>query len=167
MTEKERLALLRKDKEQEIQAAYEDFKGKASDIIITVRTLLETNISGSKEKLSKLSTSDIQSGSYEDMDFATNENAAHAVGFLLQLGWVADACKYYTDLVNDDDIDEAKSYISSVYDLLPFKNQSAFVSMAKELVELKVLGKEDDAVDKFAIYALCDKEIARSVIELI
>ena len=86
---------------------------------------------------------------------------------MLKHGQLAEACKYYIDLVGDDDIDEAKSYVNSVYDMMVFKDQKAFERMAKNLVEFKCLGKTDEAIIEFSMYAVCDKEIARQVIELL
>ena len=41
--------------------------------------------------------------------------------------------------------------------------------MAKHdnLVELKVLGKEDEAVNDFVLYALCSREVAKTVVKLL
>ena len=43
----------------------------------------------------------------------------------------------------------------------------AFENMAKNLVELKVLEKSEDAALEFAQYSVCDIEVARKVIELL
>jgi hypothetical protein len=51
--------------------------------------------------------------------------------------------------------------------MITFKNQSAFENMAKNLVELKVLGKSEDAALEFAKYAACDIEVAKKVIDLL
>ena len=93
--------------------------------------------------------------------------AAFNIGLFLKHRQVAEACKYYIDLVGDEDIEEAKSYVFSIYEMMVFKNQKAFERMAKNLIELKCLGKTDEAILEFSKYAVCDKEIARQVIELL
>jgi uncharacterized protein YbjQ (UPF0145 family) len=167
ISEKEKQALIRKEKEQDIKNAVETFKSNAPMILVKVRGLLENNIKNPKEALDKITQTDIASANYNDMGINPSDNAAHSIGLFLKKERYADACKYYIDLVNDDDIGEAKNYINSIYDMLSFKNQAAFVAMAKNLVELKVLGKIDEAVDEFASYALCSKDIARLVIDMI
>lgn len=166
-TEIEKQAQLRKEKEQVINDAFDNFKTNAPLILVKVRELLENNIKNPKDALDKITSKDIESANYDDMGINPTDNAAHSIGLFLMKERYADACKYYIDLVNDDDIGEARNYINSVYDILSFKNQAAFVSMAKNLVELKVLGKIDEAVDDFAIYALCSREIARQIIDMI
>ena len=166
-TEIEKLAQLRKEKEQVINDAFDNFKTNAPLILVKVKGLLGNNIKNPKDALDKITSNDIESANYDDMDINPSDNAAHNIGLFLMKERYADACKYYIDLVNDDNIGEARNYINSVYDMLSFKNQAAFVSMAKNLVELKVLGKIDEAVDAFANYALCNREIARQIIDMI
>ena len=167
MTEKDKLIRLRQEKVQEINEAYEAFKTNAPLILVKVRELLMDNIKDPKDDLNRITPADVASANYNDMGLNPTDNAAHSIGLFLVKERYADACKYYIDLVNDDDLGEAKNYINSVYDILSFKNQAAFVSMGKNLVELKVLDKVDEAVDEFATYALCSREIARSVIDML
>ncbi len=167
MTEAQKFAQLRIDKEQDIQEAYEKFKTKASTIIIKVRNLLENNVKSPSETLDMLTRAEIMNSNYDDMRDLLTGQAAQNISILIKRGRIAEACKYYIDLVGDDDIDEAKSYVSSIYDMITFKNQSAFESMAKNLVELKVLGKSEDAAVEFAQYSACDMGIARQVISLL
>lgn len=164
MTEAERLAQLRKDKEQDIEDAYNRFKTNAPTIIIKVRNLLNGNVKPPTDVLSRLTISEVMNTQYNDVGKC---QAAQAIAQFLKLGQIAEACKYYIDLVGDDDIEEAKSYINSIYEMITFKNESAFENMAKNLVELKVLGKNENAAIEFANYAACDIETARKVIELI
>ena len=75
--------------------------------------------------------------------------------------------KYYIDVLNDDDITEAKSYVQSVYEIITFAKQSAFEKIALKLVELKHLGNKNQAIVDFMKYAICDKEIAEKVVEFL
>lgn len=167
MTDKEREAILRKEKEPEIEEAYKEFLNKAPSTIVLVRNLLSSNVASPQEPLRRLTQSEIMNASYESMGINASNKAAFNIGLLLKHGQLAEACKYYIDLVGDDDIDEAKSYVNSVYDMMVFKDQKAFERMAKNLVEFKCLGKTDEAIIEFSMYAVCDKEIARQVIELL
>lgn len=167
MTDKELEALLRKEKEPEIQAAYQAFVDKASTIIVKVRNLLNSNIHSPQSSLDRLSYSDIMGVSYESTEVKSANPAAFNVGLFLRRQQVSEACKYYIDLVGDDDIDEAKSYVQSVYEMMTCQNQKAFEKMAKNLIELKCIGKEDEAILEFSTYAVCDKEIAKQVIEML
>ena len=166
-SEKEKLAMLRKEKEQEINDAIDNLKTNAPMILLKVRSLLENNIKSPKDALGKITQADIANAHYDDLGFKPTDNAAHCIGIFLVKERIADACKYYIDLVNDDDIGEAQNYINSIYDNLSFKNEAAFVSMAKNLVELKVLGRIDEAIDEFSYYALCSREIAKQIIDMI
>lgn len=167
MTEAQRFAQLRIDKEQDIKDDYEKFKSNAPTTIIKVRNLLENNVKSPTDTLNRLTRSEIMSANYDDLRGLITNQAAQTIALFLKQGRIAEACKHYIDLVNDDDIDEAKSYVSSIYDMITFKNQSAFENMAKNLVELKVLGKSEDAALEFARYAACDIEVAKKVIDLL
>jgi len=167
ISEQEKQALIRKEKEQDINKAIDSLKTNAPIILVKLRALLENNIKNPKEALDKITQADISSANYNDMCINPSDNTAHNIGLFLKKERYADACKYYIDLVNDNDITEAKNYINSVYDILSFKNQAAFVAMAKNLVELKVLGKVEEAIDQFASYALCNRDIAKMVIDMI
>lgn len=167
MTTKEYEAELRKAKEPEIEEAYKEFLSKVPTTIIKVRNLLSSNVVSPQDALSRLTFNDIMSASYESMEINSSNKAAFNIGLFLKHGQVAEACKYYIDLVGDDDIDEAKSYVYSIYEMMAFKDQKAFERMAKNLIELKCLGKIDEAIIEFSMYAVCDKEIARQVIKLL
>lgn len=167
MTAKEREAELRKEKEPEIKEAYKTFLREAPSTIIRVRDLLSTNVVSPQEPLRRLTINEIMSASYESMELNASNKAAYNIGLLLKHGQVAEACKYYIDLVGDVNIEEAKSYVYSIYEMMTFKNQNAFERMAKNLIELKCLGKIDEAILEFSMYAVCDKEIAKQVVELL
>ena len=167
MSEQEKFALLRRNKQADIQQAIEDFKQKIPSIINMVRDLLANNVKDPRAELDSLTKSDVIGASYSESDIDTSRQAAYNIGVFLKKERYAAALKYYIDLVGDDDIDEAKSYVNSVYDMLSFKNPTAFESMGKNLVELKVLGKEDEAIDEFVLYALCSRDIAKVVIDVI
>lgn len=167
MSEKEKFALIRRNKQADIQQAIEDFKQKIPSIINVVRDLLANNVKDPRTALDSLTKSDVISASYSESDIDTSRQAAYNIGVFLKKERYAAGLKYYFDLVGDDDIDEAKSYLNSVYDILSFKNPTAFESMGKNLVELKVLGKEDEAVNEFVLYALCSREVAKTVVKLL
>ena len=167
LSEKEKLILLRKEKEQEINEAINALKTNAPMILVKVRSLLGSNVKSPIEALNKITQADIANANYDDLGLKPTDNAAHCIGLFLIKERYADACKYYIDLVNDDDIGEARNYVNSVYDTLSFKNEAAFVAMAKNLVELKVLGQVDKAIDEFSYYALCSREVAERVIDML
>ena len=167
MTTKEYEAELRKAKEPEIEEAYKEFLSKVPTTIIKVRNLLSSNVVSPQDALNRLTFNDIMGASYESIEINALNKAAFNIGLFLKHGQVTEACKYYIDLVGDDDIDEAKSYVYRIYEMMAFKDQKAFERMAKNLIELKCLGKTDEAINDFAMYAVCDKEIARKIIELL
>ncbi len=111
ISEQEKQALIRKEKEQDINDAVETFKTNAPMILVKVRALLENNIKNPKEALDKITQADIASANYNDMDINPSDNAAHSIGLFLKKERYADACKYYIDLVNDDDIGEVQKTV--------------------------------------------------------
>lgn len=167
MSEEESAIKLRKQKEPEIENAYNSFLNKSSLVIVEIRNLLCSNLSSPQEQLDKMTFEDVKDVSYENLCDYTNNSAAFIIGQLLRQEKVAEACKYYIDLVGDEDIEEAKSYVQGIYDLMTLKNQSAFEKVARNLIELKCLGKIDEAINEFSKYAICDKNISKHVIELL
>ena len=167
MTAKEREAGRRKEMEPEIEDAYKNFISKAPDIIITVRNLLSSNVESPQETLGSLNQDDIMKVSYEISNNDVSNKLAYNIALFLKNGQIAEACKYYIDLVGDNNIEEAKNYVFSIYEMITFKHQNAFERMAKNLVELKCLGNIDEAVNEFSKYAVCDKDVAKQVINLL
>lgn len=167
MTAKELEAERRKKMEPELEEAYKTFLSKAPSTIVLVRDLLSSNVVSPQETLRRLTFGEIMNTSYEDSDIGSSNSAAFNIALFLKKEQVAEACKYYIELVGDDDIEEAKTYVMSIYEMITFKHQKAFEKMAKNLVELKYLGNIDEAINEFSIYAVCDKEIARKVVELL
>ncbi len=155
------------EKAQEINEAVEEFNANAAQILIKIKSLLANNIKNPKDALNRVSISDITRANYDDMEFKPTDNNGHCIGLFLLKERYADACRFCIDLAGNDDINRAKNFINDVYDMISFNNQSFFVIVAKRLVELKVLGREDDAVNEFAYYALCSREIARQVIDML
>ena len=167
MTEQEKQAAIRKAKEEEIRNAIENFKSKVPSIFVKVRDLLDLNIKSPKFILDNLSYNEIVNADYNDMNINPSDKMAYTIGRFIKEEKIAAACKYYIDIVNDDDIEYAKSYIYSVYEIITFKKQSAFEIMALNLVELKCLGKEEEAINEFIKYSVCDEETATQVIDLL
>lgn len=71
------------------------------------------------------------------------------------------------DLVGDNDVTEAKSYVKSVYEITAFTNQSAFEKFALKLFDLKFRGRESEAVVEFMKYAVCDRIVAERIVDLL
>jgi len=167
MTAKELEAERRKELEPEIKEAYQTFLRKAPSTIILVRNLLGSNVVSPQEALRRLSQNDIMNASYEISNVKVSNQAAFNIALFLKKNQIAEACKYYIDLVGDDDIEEAKNYVMSIYEMITFKHQKDFEKMAKNLIELKCLGNIDEAISEFSTYAVCDKDVAKQVIELL
>lgn len=170
----ESIQLLRQKEEEEIaikelakQRTQEEAKAIVATIIEDVRSLLENNINDPSDTLNTLDYYDVLWCTYDDMGFSPNDNVAHNIGLLLKQDRVAHACKYYIDLVNTDDMNEVKEYIMSVYNSLSLKNPTAFENKIKELLALKGSGKTDVAVEEFAEFALCEKEIAEQIVDML
>lgn len=167
MSEQERLAALEREKRIIISNAIEKFKTNATSIFIKVREILDLNIASPKLALDKLQYNEIVSANYEDMSINPSDKMTCIIGRFIKEGKIAAACKYCIDSVGNDDIEYAKSYIYSVYEIITFKKQTTFEIMAFNLVELKCLGKEEEAVNEFAKYSICDIEVAKQVIALL
>lgn len=167
MTAKELEAERRKELEPEIEEAYQTFLSKAPSTIVLVRNLLNSNVVSPQEILRRLTHSDIMNASYESSNVDVSNKAAFNIALFLKKKQIAEACKYYIDLVGEDDIEEAKNYVMSIYEMITFKHQKAFEKMAKNLVELKCLGNIDEAISEFSMYAVCDKDVAKQVIDLL
>ena len=167
MTEQEKQEALRKAKEEEIRTAIGNFRANVPSIFVKVRDILDLNIKSPKFALDNLSYNQIMNASYEDMNIDPSDKMAYTIGRFIKAEKIAEACKYYIDIVNDNDIEYAKSYIYSIYEIITFKKQSAFEIMALNLVELKCLGKIEEAINEFIKYSVCDKETAKLVIDLL
>lgn len=167
MSERERLAVLRKKNEQLILEKKSLFKSQSTRILEEIKQMLCISMESPQQVLRKLNLNEIQKADYSNCNMSPNEKMAYTIGLFIKNGKIAEACKYYIDVVNDDDIEYAKSYVNSIYEMLTFQNLSSFESFAMNLIELKYSGQVVEAVSEFAKYAICDKELAQQVIELL
>ena len=117
---------------------------------------MDLNIKSPENDLENLTYDQIMSAQYEDMNIDSSEKMAYTIGRFIKEGKGVAACKYFLEYVDNDDIEYAKTYIYSIYDIITFKKQSTFEIMALNLIELKCLGQTDVAVNEFCKYAVCD-----------
>ena len=157
----------RQESQKTLQQAKDEFMENAANLYLKVKSLLNLDIQNPDSILDDLTLSDITAASYDKMSIDVTEKMSYTIGSFIKKNQYAEACKYYIDLVNDDDITEAKSYVKSVYDIIAFTKQSAFEKVALRLLELKLSGQENQAIIEFMKYAVCEKIIAEQVIELL
>ena len=132
-----------------------------------VKEMLNLNIANPEPLLKLLTLNDLKGAKYDSTMIDPDDKVAFVVGSFIKTNQIAEACKYYIDILNDDDITEAKSYVQSVYEIITFAKQSAFEKIALKLIELKYLGNNTQAVVDFMKYAICDKETAEKVLEFL
>ena len=165
--EQKKVSELKEKEKRNIESAIEDFKTNSSIIIPKIREILNSNIKSPQYALETLSYSEIRSANYDDMYIDPSEKMAYTIACLIKNGKIAEACKYYIDFVDDDDVEEAKSYINSIYEIITLKNQLEFEKFAIKLIELKCEGKEEEAINEFAKYSVCDLDVAKIVINML
>ena len=132
-----------------------------------LKDLMDLNIKSPENDLENLTYDQIMSAQYEDMNIDSSEKMAYTIGRFIKEGKGVAACKYFLEYVDNDDIEYAKTYIYSIYDIITFKKQSTFEIMALNLIELKCLGQTDVAVNEFCKYAVCDIQTAIQAVDLL
>ncbi len=153
--------------QESLQEAKDAFLAVASEKYRIVKDMLNLDIPNPEPLLRLLTISDIKGAKYDSSLIDPADKVAFVIGSFIKADKIAEACKYYIDVLNDDDITEAKSYVQSVYEIITFAKQSAFEKIALKLVELKHLGNKNQAIVDFMKYAICDKEIAEKVVEFL
>ena len=89
---------------------------------------------------------------------------SYVIGWFIKNNKIAEACKYYIDIIKEDDIIASKTYVQSIYEIITFSKQSVFEKIALNLIELKYSNKKEEAIIEFMKYAVCEKDIAEQVI---
>ena len=158
--EEEEDAANRRAKAESLQQIKDAFMAVAPEKHKIVKEMLNLNIANPEPLLKLLTLNDIKGAKYDSTMIDPDDKVAFVVGSFIKTNQIAEACKYYIDILNDDDITEAKSYVQSVYEIITFEKQSAFEKIALKLIELKYLGDNTQAVVDFMKYAICDKETA-------
>lgn len=156
-----------KDKEVEINEAIEAFLQRIPTVIPIVQNILSSTIDLNPERLNHLAYDDIMMSSYERFNLDQSNNAAFNVALLIKMGKIAEACKFYIDLIGVDDIEDAKSYIMSVYDTLIFKSPKEFEDISKKIIPFKCVGQNEEAIQLLAEHVMCDHETAMQIVNLI
>ena len=167
MSQKEKLVFLRKEREELIKEKKELFETHANIIFEKAKIIIGQPLESPHKELTLLSMSKVLKADYSDLNINSSDKMAYTIGRLIKGQRLAEACKYYIDVVNDNDLEYAKSYINSIYDIITLQNLSAFKSIAMQLIELKYTDQIEEAILEFAIYTVCDKEVAAQVIELL
>lgn len=165
--EEEEDAANRRAKAESLQQIKDAFMAVAPEKHKIVKEMLNLNIANPEPLLKLLTLNDIKGAKYDSTMIDPDDKVAFVVGSFIKTNQIAEACKYYIDILNDDDITEAKSYVQSVYEIITFAKQSAFEKIALKLIELKYLGNNTQAVVDFMKYAICDKETAEKVLEIL
>lgn len=153
--------------QEELANAKEKFLVHVSEKYEQVKLILGLDLPDPRKDLNSLTAAQIQSASYDDTPIDPTEKMSFTIGSFIKSHKLAEACKYYIDLVNDDDITEAKSYVYSIYEIISFTKQSAFEKMALRLLELKLNDNTNQAIAEFMKYAICDQETAIKVVNLL
>ena len=132
-----------------------------------VKAILNLVISDPTPILNSLRLCDVKKVEYSTSDIVFTDKMSYVVGHLIKENKIAQACKYYIDTIHEDDLDAAKSYIQSVYEMITFSNQSSFEQLALKLIEQIVLGNTASAITELMKYAVCDKKTAERIIDLL
>lgn len=167
LSEEEEQAEIRRQSAESLQQVKDAFIAVAPEKYRIVKDILNLEITNPEPLLRLLTLSDIKGAQYDSSLIDPTDKVAFVVGSFIKAEKIAEACKYYIDVLNDDDITEAKSYVQSVYEIITFANQSAFEKIALKLVELKHMGSKNQAIVDFMKYAICDKATAEKVVEFL
>ena len=143
------------------------FKNNSVQIYNEVKAILNLVISDPTPILNSLRLCDVKKVEYSTSDIVFTDKMSYVVGHLIKENKIAQACKYYIDTIHEDDLDAAKSYIQSVYEMITFSNQSSFEQIALKLIEQIVLGNTASAITELMKYAVCDKKTAERIIDLL
>ena len=154
----------RRASQDAIKKAQDVFLANSTEIYNEVRALLNLNITNPESVLNNLTLADVKAAQYDASSINSSGRISYTIGGFIKNNQIAEACKYYIDAIHEDDILAAKSYVQSIYDMITFGKQSAFEKFAVKLVELKFLGKDEEAVTEFMTYSVCDRETAEKVI---
>jgi len=165
--EEEEQAAIYKQNVESLQMVKDGFMSVAHEKYLIVKEMLNLDIPNPEHLLKILTLSDIKAAKYDASSIDSSEKMAFIIGEFIKADKIAEACKYYIDFINDDDINDAKSYVQSVYEIITFSKQSAFEKIALKLVELKHLGRRNQAVVDFMKYAICDKETSEKVVDFL
>lgn len=165
--EEEEQAAIYKQNVESLQMVKDGFMSVAHEKYLIVKEMLNLDIPNPEHLLKILTLSDIKAAKYDASSIDSSEKMAIIIGEFIKADKIAEACKYYIDFINDDDINDAKSYVQSVYEIITFSKQSAFEKIALKLVELKHLGRRNQAVVDFMKYAICDKETSEKVVDFL
>lgn len=154
----------RKKSQDAIKQAQDVFLANSKEIYNEVRALLDVNITNPESVLNNLTLNDVKSAQYDASSINPSMRMSYVIGGFIKNNQIAEACKYYIDAIHEDDLLAAKSYVQSIYDMITFGKQPAFEKFAVQLVELKFLGKTEEAVVEFMTYSVCDRATAEKVI---
>jgi hypothetical protein len=126
--------------------------------------ILNLNVVNPSSTLNGLSLHSIKAVEYDLTNIAFTDKMSYVIGHFIKENKIAAACKYYIDIIHDDDLDAAKSYIQSIYKMITFANKLSFEQLILKLIEHKYSGNTALAITEFMKYAVCDKKTAEQVI---
>lgn len=140
------------------------FKANSAQFYKEVMAILNLNVVNPSSTLNGLSLHSIKAVEYDLTNIAFTDKMSYVIGHFIKENKIAAACKYYIDIIHDDDLDAAKSYIQSIYKMITFANKLSFEQLILKLIEHKYSGNTALAITEFMKYAVCDKKTAEQVI---
>lgn len=147
--------------------AQNNFKSNSTQLYDDVMAILNLNVVNPSSTLNGLSLHSVKTVEYDLTDIAFTDKMSYVIGYFIKKDKIAAACKYYIDIIHDDDLDAAKSYVLSIFKMITFANKSSFEQLILKLIGHKFSGNTSLAITEFMQYAVCDKKTAEQVIELL
>lgn len=132
-----------------------------------IKTILNANIQNPINVLNTLTLADIKNAKYDITNITLTDKMSYIIGWFIKNNKIVEACKYYIDIIKEDDIIASKTYVQSIYEMITFSKQDAFEKIAMNLIELKYLDKKEEAIIEFMKYAVCERDVAEQVINIL
>lgn len=150
-----------------IKKIQNDFLNNSTIKYNEIKNILNVNIQNPIDILNNLTLIDIKEAKYDITNITLTDKMSYIIGWFIKNNKIAEACKYYIDIIKEDDITASKTYVQSIYEIITFSKQSVFEKIALNLIELKCLNKKEEAILEFMKYAVCEKDIAEQVINIL
>ena len=129
--------------------AQNNFKSNSTQLYDDVMAILNLNVVNPSSTLNGLSLHSIKTVEYDLTDIAFTDKMSYVIGYFIKKDKIAAACKYYIDIIHDDDLDAAKSYVLSIFKMITFANKSSFEQLILKLIEHKYSGNTSLAITEF------------------
>lgn len=128
------------------------------------KELLKKQTGCSIDDIEKIDANHIQTVSYDDIDFDSNDSMQYTIAKFIRLNRIPEACKFYMEETGLEDLQSAMDFCLNVYKQMVSVDAEKLSTLIPELKELKKQGNIEKAISEYQKLTISDRQTSKEFI---